>query len=216
MAHKWNREKIIRTLLQRESKGLPLTTGGDDGVEPSLYQAGGRIFGSWRNALASAGISPDRVLSTSRWTPDRILSTIRILSRRRRPLTNAQLLKRYGAMMAAARRFYGSWTKAVIAAGVDPMTMRKVPPWTRDRILEAILTRALNNHPLRSQSTEPRSLVDAARRVFGSWDDALIAAGLNPGEVRARVRRSIDVGETNSATGKQSHSKSKLRPGGQT
>lgn len=206
MAQKWDREKIIRALMQRESQGLPLTAGGDDGVDSSLYQAGRRIFGSWKMALASAGISPDRVLCTSTWTPDRILSTIRILSRRRRPLTNAQLKERYGAMIDAARRFYGSWARAIIAAGVDPMKMRKVPPWTRDRILEAILTRALNNAPLGSQSTEPRSLVDAARRVFGSWDDALIAAGLNPAEIRARSRCRVSDRDRDPITAKKSHS----------
>ena len=47
---KWTREEIIRRILDLDAKGYPLTVG-TPGVSPALYQAGSRIFGSWRNAL---------------------------------------------------------------------------------------------------------------------------------------------------------------------
>ena len=56
---KWTREEIIRRILDLDAKGYPLTVG-KPGVSPALYQAGSRIFGSWRNALQAAGLSPDR------------------------------------------------------------------------------------------------------------------------------------------------------------
>jgi hypothetical protein len=66
---KWTREQIIRQILRREAAGLPLTPGGENGVESTLYQAGSRIFGSWRNAVTSAGIAPDRAQAHDRWPP---------------------------------------------------------------------------------------------------------------------------------------------------
>jgi hypothetical protein len=176
---KWTREGIIRHILDRESAGLPLNLG-DQGVESTLYQAASRIFGTWRNAVMAAGIDPERAQVQERWSPSKILTAIRALSRRRRPLRPTELKKQHGTLMRAARRIFGSWSKAVAAAGVDPLKLRRFPPWTRQRIIEAILTRALKNEPLGSRSVSPRSLADAGTRVFGSWGLAVTAAGLDP------------------------------------
>ena len=53
-------------------------------------------------------------------------------------------------------------------------------PWSKERIIEAILLRAFDNEPLGSQAVHPRALALAGRRVFGSWGAALVAAGLDP------------------------------------
>lgn len=177
---KWTREQIIRQILRREAAGLPLTPGGENGVESPLYQAGTRIFGSWRNAVKSAGIAPDRAQAHEQWSPPRILAAIRSLARRRHPPRRAELKSRFGSLMQAARRIYGSWPKAVIAAGVDPVKFRRVSPWTRERIIEAVLTRVLKNEPLNSAAVRPKSLVEAGIRIFGNWASALAAAGLDP------------------------------------
>jgi hypothetical protein len=177
---KWTREMIIRDILRRESAGLSLVPSAYHGVDQALYQAGSRIFGSWRNAVIAAGIAPDRAQAHEQWPPGKILSIIRSLSRRRRPLRRDELQERYGQLIAAARRIFGSWSKAVIAAGVDPLKLRRVAPWSRERIIEAILKRALNSEPLGRQTTRPRSLADAGARVFGDWGSALLAAGIDP------------------------------------
>jgi hypothetical protein len=179
MHSKWTRERIIRQILECEAAGFSLTVG-EQGVSQALYQAGTRIFGSWRNALRAAGISPIRGNCGERWPPARILMIIRNLSRRHRLLTTTQLERRYGSMLAAARRLFGSWYNAVLAAGVEPTKLRLIVPWNRERIVEAILTRALRNESLRVRFTQPRSLVEAGRRCFGSWAAALKAAGLDP------------------------------------
>ena len=178
MRTKWTREQIIRQILERESEGLPLTLG-DRGVSHALYQAGSRIFGSWCNAIQAAGIPPERVNCGEKWPPAKILMIIRNFSRRHHPLTTTQLERRYGSLFSAARRLFGSWRKAVLAAGVDPVTFQRAVPWTRERVIEAILTRALRNEPLAANSTQPRSLVEAGQRFFGDWAAAVAAAGLD-------------------------------------
>ena len=177
---KWTREQIIRAILRRESAGLPLALGGKEAVESALYSAASRVFGSWRNAVMAAGIPPERAKTKDEWPPSRILSTIRSLARRKRPLRVGELKRRYGSLVQAARRHFGSWSKAVVAAGVDPAKLRRVSPWTKERIIEAILTRALNNEPLGSRTVRPRSLAEAGARLFGSWESAMAAAGIDP------------------------------------
>lgn len=178
---KWTRDEIIRHILDRESAGLPLSLGGERGIESPLYQAASRIFGTWRNAVMAAGIAPHRALMHEQWSASKILAAIRTLCRRSRPLRQAELKKKYGPLVRAARRIFGSWSVAVAAAGVDPYKLRRFPPWTRQRIVEAILIRALRNEPLGSRTVDPRSLADAGTRVFGSWGAALAASGLDPG-----------------------------------
>ncbi len=183
--HKWTREEIIRRILDLDAKGHPLTVG-KPGVSPALYQAGSRIFGSWRNALQAAGLSPDRGSRAERWPPAKILMVIRNLSQRRRPLRKKELEERFGNLVSAARRIFGSWSKAILASGVDPAKLRRVAPWTRERVLETLLTRALRNQPVSARLMEPRSIVEAGRRFFGSWSATLEAAGLDPAVATVR------------------------------
>jgi hypothetical protein len=182
---KWTREEIIRRILDLDAKGNPLTVG-NPGVSPSLYQAGSRIFGSWRNALQAAGLSRDRASRAERWPPAKILMVIRNLSRRRKPLRKKELEERFGSMVSAARRIFGSWSRAILASGVDPAKLRRVVPWTRERVLETLLTRALRNQPVSARLMEPRSIVEAGRRFFGSWSATLEAAGLDPSVAKVR------------------------------
>ena len=179
MPNTWTRERIIRHILEREAEGRALTVGGD-GVDKQLYSAARRIFGSWRNSIVAAGIPPEHVLSWERWTPAKILAKIRSISRRSRPLTTDQIDRRYGNLVSAARRHFGSWSKAALAAGIDPARMQRVVPWTRERVVEAILTRALRSEPLVGRLVEPRSLVEAGHRFFGGWKAAVAAAGIDP------------------------------------
>jgi hypothetical protein len=131
--------------------------------------------------VAAAGITPRRAGSHGQWPPAKILSSIRSLGRRQQPLAATELRDRHSNLVAAARRVFGSWSKAVVAAGVDPAKLRRVVPWTRDRILEEILTRAIKDEPLRARTVQPRSLADAGARLFGTWAAALAAAGIDSG-----------------------------------
>jgi hypothetical protein len=189
MRTRWTRERIIRDILEREAQGRALTAGGK-GIDHQLYSAARRIFGSWRNAILAAGIPPERVLTWERWSPAKILAQIRLISRRRRPLSTDQVERRYHNLVSAARRHFGSWTKAVLAAGVDPTKLQRVVPWTRERVIEAILMRALRNEPLVARLVEPRSLVEAGQRFLGSWPAAVVAAGLDPAVTDMPPRRS--------------------------
>jgi hypothetical protein len=178
MRKKWTRERVIHDILECVSEGLPLTVG-EPGISKSLYQAGSRFFGSWRNAIQAAGLRPELGNCVEKWPPARIFRLIRNLARRRHPLNVKQLEQRYGSMFSVARRLFGSWSKAVLAAGVDPTRFRRIV-WTRERVIERILIRALRNEHLGAWSIQPQSLVAAGRRFFGTWSAALEVARVDP------------------------------------
>jgi hypothetical protein len=178
MRNKWTRDQVIRHILACDAGGLPLTVG-EPGVTQSLYQAGSRVFGSWRNAIQAAGLPPERGNCDEKWPPSKILTVIRIVARRRHPLNVKQLELHHAGLRSAARRLFGSWSKAVLAAGVEPTKLRCITPWTRELVIEGILTRALRNESLTARSIQPRSMAVAARKLFGSWLAALEASGLD-------------------------------------
>lgn len=197
MQRRWTRKTIIQEIIRREAKGLSLSASRRDGVDTSLYQAAKRVYGSWQEALLAAGIAPERAMPSEKWPPQKILNTIRHLAKRKRPVNIAKVSKRYSGLVPAARRVFGSWPKALAAAGVDPAKFSCPAPWSRERVIEGILTRALRNEPLGSRTTEPRALVDAAQKIFGTWGAAKKAAGV--GSCSSGTAPASDVAEQHSA-----------------
>ena len=136
------------TYFGESRQGLPLATAAEQRGENALYQAGARIFGSWPNAVMAAGISPNRARSITDGLPKRfcighpfvIATATPSAPRRTKRDDTANLWSRTAGI-------FGSWSKAVIAAGVDPLKLRRAVPWTTERIIEAILKLALNNEP---------------------------------------------------------------------
>src|SRR5690348_15939903 len=107
---KWTRERIIRELLARDSQGLVVNKiGGEHGVAPHMYTAAYLIFGSWTNAVTAAGLPSSRAKFKQDWSPTRIIALIRTLARRQLPLSARDVRQRYGRLVPAARRYFGSW-----------------------------------------------------------------------------------------------------------
>lgn len=196
----WTRERVIREILSREAAGQKLTASRTGGIDSKLYQAGTRVFGSWRNALRAAGVSPARVRLKDRWPREKILARIVALSQREQPLNPSYLRDKYRGLVRAAEVQFGTWPKAVAAAGVGPIVLRRASRWTRDGVIRTILARALENAPLSSRTVQPRSLFESARRLFGSWRAALAAAGVPesapPGSVTADLAAGPDIDRT--------------------
>lgn len=184
--YKWTRERIIRDLLSYDAKGVSLTVA-ESGNSRPIYKAATRIFGSWQNAIKATGIKRSKRRVLNQWTPAKIITVIRRLSLRRKPLKRKQIAQRFRGIYPAASRFFGSWQNAILAAGVDSRTIQKVVPWTRERILETLLKRAIQNESLAQSAVRPTSIINASCRIFGSWAKALEAAGLNPAARAAKA-----------------------------
>jgi len=119
------------------------------------------------------------------------------------------------AVSRAAIGHFGSWPAGLKAAGFNPNEIRAAMAWSKEHIVTAIkllheASVAVNAGAIQDDRTRRtrmllkehfgieitgKALHSSARNYFGSWDNALIAAGLNPYEIRqkfwARGRLSV-------------------------
>lgn len=104
-------------------------------------------------------------------------------------------------LITSARKFFTNWENALTAAGIDyAKVARKKQDYTRKRtinhyeskedVVAGIQKRQRNDLRLnaRTMNHDPEnrdsSLIRVARELFGTWDAALAAAGLDPSQIR--------------------------------
>jgi len=175
-------EDVLRGILEMEMAGQSLKIRHVREVNRELHNAGIRHFRNWGRALRAAGIDSEKVANRRTWTVQRVLDAIGDLHRRGIALNYASALKADNGLPQAARKLLGSWNDALWAAGHDPDTLRvNRRPWTRDQIIDLIRSRGEAGLPIASYTVVPLSAEVASRRLFGSWRNALHAAGVpNP------------------------------------
>ncbi|MCY4644041.1 MAG: hypothetical protein OXB88_05430 [Bacteriovoracales bacterium] len=187
-----------------------------------LHYAACYFFGSWNNALLSLGLEPIRASCNRFWSKKKITSGIKGLYKKGHPLTvksiwrdrsrstSSILFKYFGrkttgsALYDAARRYFGSWDKALTSAAINSQIVKEKPFWTGDKVIIAIKSLHKRGFSLNSASIQKDksrkfknaikeelgkskpgiSLYGGAYRFFGSWDKALRAAGFNSMNIR--------------------------------
>lgn len=125
----------------------------------------------------------------TRWSKDEIALEILRLYATQQPLSYGEVQKNNLRLLRAANRYFGSWKTAIEYAGLDYDKIRRYQVWTRDRIVEQIATYHLEGKDLswRHVSTEldpPLAAAAIRQNRFGSWQNALEAAGLDYEEIR--------------------------------
>jgi hypothetical protein len=143
-----------------------------------LHKAAVIGFGSWGKALRAAGINMEETSGKRRWTANRVLCEIRNLDRQGIPLNNRSVKNIDQGLAQAARKLWGSWDDALRAAGYEPEKIRLIrKPWTKPAVLEAIRGHIVSGGRILKNALRPRSLAHASWRLFGSFDEAVKAAG---------------------------------------
>lgn len=165
----WTREKIIEAIRTRHRNGLTLI--GVERHDTPLYSAAQRHFGGWRKAVTVAGIEYPR----RTWTSQSVIEAIQSRDRSGLPLRNVG--KYDSGLATAAYKYFGSWHQAVLAAGIEYQPRRK---WTRERLIQEIRTWYPDGQLKADVWTEDKGLAAAALNYFGSWHNALKAAGIEP------------------------------------
>jgi hypothetical protein len=129
--------------------------------------------------------------SASEWSKDKIIKRVKALHKKGEDLSYNRMARQHQGLLAAANYHFGSWGEAVNAAGVDyAREVRKIPKWSRDKIIGAIQEAHRRGDDLSwtsvTKSKRYSALAYAAIRdnQFGSWDKALAAARLSPADVR--------------------------------
>lgn len=203
----WTPERVLAEILGRARRGAALSHSAASREHPLLVWEAARHFGSWRAALAAAGLDPERFALRRRWSRERLLAELRRLETSGVPLREIDCARHVRGLTQAARRLFGGWDQALAAAGLKrpPRRTLRHGAWTPERVL-AELRELAPNAPRARQALRIRpALVRAAWKFWGSWARALQAAGGQPPEPPRRkwtresilqeIRRRAQAGE---------------------
>lgn len=150
-------------------------------------------FGSWSEALTAAGLAPRTV--EAQIPQEELLDSLRALADDlgRPPMRSECDAAAETASSGTYRNRFGSWTKALRAAGITPRDApRSIPRETllQDlRHLAAILGRSPSQADCNGHSSMPSS--STYRKWFGSWVNALRVADLDPETIDTDSHRKL-------------------------
>jgi hypothetical protein len=189
----WDKTEIIQKLKQLHKKGEDLSYNALAGKMQSLVSAASYHFGSYRIAVQQSGIDYAEISRRPRWTKTSIIKLIKEAKRADTELYWSAVCKRRddlgkAAFAALQPRLFGSWDRALHAAGLDADDINQYRKWTKDTVVAELRARHREAMPLNSgaiQQEDP-SLHAAAVRHFSGYDQALRAAKLDPDKVRQR------------------------------
>ena len=175
---KWSTERVITAIHARLENGLPMNDVFES--DRSLSNAANKYFCSWHGAMEAAGFE----LEPRAWNKRRIVAEIRI---RHCPEMGTHKLGTNDMNLCnAAKEHFGGWHNALRAAGItsDIRNPKSRHQWSRQRVIDEIQARHREGLFLFSTWPANRFLHRAAKRYFGSWKNALQAAGISPEETR--------------------------------
>jgi hypothetical protein len=182
----WTKAAIVAEIKRRMQNQLPLNGQAVARDDPGLYHAATRHFGKggWDKALRKIGLSSDAIFIKRVWTDKKVVDELRALHQAGTPLYGYYLVKNgYESLFRGAIKRFGSWKKAVEAAGFNYEAVRKVRMnyWNKKRVIQEI--QRLEKLGIRLSSSAIRrtrcDLLGAGIVNFGSWCEAVEAAGIN-------------------------------------
>lgn len=189
---RWTRRTIIEEIRKLHSAGEELNYAAAEENHLNLVRAAAWHYGTWKRAIETAGLSYDDVSIYRRWTKERVVAGIREYHAAGGDLS-WRVISAEGApaLAAAAVRVnigFNTWFDAVTAAGIDYEKVARYRHWTPQRVVQEIQELAEKEAPLSSKLVQQNHppLYNAAKRRFGQWDAALVAAGIDPDKVRQR------------------------------
>lgn len=125
-----------------------------------------------------------------KWNPDDILKRIKQLHRKNQDLSYNAMTRQYQSLVSAAAYHFGSYRAAVVKAGINYADVTRRPRWTKQRIIKLIKAARRKGESLNWAAVVKRrdELARAAFaalqiRLFGGWDRALHAAGLEADDI---------------------------------
>lgn len=192
---RWDKPQIIKELKRIYRSGQSLAYSQLAKREQSLLSAAAYHFGSYHKALAEAGIDYSLQLQRPRWTKARIIALIKQSRRAGEDLHWSAVTRRGDELSRAAfaslqPRLFGSWVRALHAAGLDADDVARYRNWDQNLVVFELRARNNDGDALGSGALQKddAGLHAAAIRYFGSYDAALKAAKLNPNNHRLRRR----------------------------
>jgi hypothetical protein len=191
----WDKNQILTALRKLHKAGNELAYTRLARRQQALVSAAAYHFGSYRQAIEKAGIAYAEIVRRPRWTKQGIIRLIKEARRAGEDLHWAAVTKQGNELSRAAfaslqKRLFGSWDRALHAAGLDADDISQYRKWDRASIAFELKSRFREGETLNSGAVqkEDPGLHAAAVRHFGSYDKALRAARVDPAKIRKRKR----------------------------
>jgi hypothetical protein len=189
----WDKDSVLRALRKLHKGGNPLSYNALAKTHQSLVSAAAYHFGSYRKAVEKSGIDYGEITRRPRWSKTTIITLIKKARRDGDDLHWSAVTGRGDELSKAAfaslqTRLFGSWDRALHAAGLQADDVSRYRKWTRDGIIFELRQYHRDRNALNSgaiQKEDP-GLHAAAVRHFSSYDEALRAAKVDPQKVRER------------------------------
>lgn len=188
--------EILRNIKQLRRSGSSLNYSAVRRTHSRLLARACRQFKSWDAALRAAGLDPDEIRRCPRWTKEEVCKQLRDLYKKRMFTDIRALSLKYTKLYGACCRYYGGGLAALKAAGIDYEELLGEHPrrWTKGRIIVEIQRRDKQGKTLHLAAimrNEPplRRFCYAVLHQFGTWREALRAAGLTLDTVQSRERK---------------------------
>ncbi len=189
---------VIAEIHRRLKAGKPINSNalinGEQHDRP-LILAAQKFFGPWSKALEKAGITDEqrqRHLKRVAMSPEGVIAAIQKRVDKGEPIHGGSAVPH--SLYHYAKSHFGSWDGALIAAGGAPEFLRAEAKRKRlrfpdaDAVLEGIRRRHREGRSIDADSlvngkAGNKMLYLSGAKFFGSWREALIAAGF-PAPVR--------------------------------
>jgi hypothetical protein len=173
----WDEDGVVDAIraLHRDGRSLAMSK-----VDPRLYGAGRRLFGTWREAVETAGFDYDKVrLVREAYTRKEVVALLRKLARERPRMAVHEVARHpYGR---AARKVFGSTAKGAAAAGVAGWPVRRWhAPMSRKQVIERLRTRKRSGKQIYMSAVQREDvrLWRSGIAHWGRWPRVLAAARL--------------------------------------
>lgn len=180
-----NREEVIRQIVAREMSNKSIDATKVESQTPELFVAANELFGTWETALKYAGIRHYEKRAVAEFSREAVLRKLRHICNNGYVLGSRHNQKRDPQLFAATRKHFGTWTRALKAAGINVQRLsRGIQGRKSAEVIEEIKKRY--DQGMRMDRChvmlEDNDLCMVAIRLFGSWGRALTAAGITPPE----------------------------------
>ncbi len=178
------KEKILTFIREKHSKGEPIYLRYVVRNHPDELKHAKKLFGSWRKAVESAGVSYESVMKQKKvWDKEKIIAKILELHASGHGMWYRAVVKVHKDLVRAAESHFGGWREAVVAAGLDYAKVMKRPHqiWTKAKVVERIRELAREGKDLRYDAIKAsdRSLLYAIEKYYSSFKSAFEDAGIS-------------------------------------
>lgn len=186
----YSKQDILKEFARLQEQGIPLNWNSIRSYDASFANAARRKFGSYKAAITAFGldykkVNLDRLADRKEWSREMIVEELREYYRR---FGSFDLLgKNYPQLSVIVRQYFSSRREAIESAGFDYDTSFRRMKWTKERIIARIREFHDKGEDLSTVNIKKvhGSLLTVASEpmYFGSWENAIQAAGLDYDEI---------------------------------